>query len=535
MAPPERRGLEAAVWASQVLVAATIDAQHRIIEASPNLESVLGVPLSGQPAVKLVADTQADALLDAIREADTGWTTRYLGIGQDADGVPLDYVVRLGVDGDHVLFVGEPAIVDSSVVSQLLLTVNDDLVADSRDVAIDRDRLDRMTTTDPLTMLGNRRRLSAGLDALLATAAETLPISVVFTDIDHFKSVNDTFGHPAGDAVLRFVADILTERSRASDLVTRYGGEEFVVVLPATDVEGAARWAERTRATIAEREAPGIGRPVTASFGVAQHLPGEGSAELLARADAALYTAKKSGRDRVARATDDAMPTSPADASAPVTAPDSIVRAPRLSEILWQSAGIGVAEFGSDDRIVGANIACVRLLGGSVVGRTLQDLVAATQSEAVGTFLAQAGPDWARGTFGLVQGPDSVPIDRILWLRRSAEGLDLIVDVDTELLERTETPLLALVDDLVATQRELTRANRRLQTALDDLAEADRQVGQLRELVPVCAWCQRLRVDEPGGAQWLSMEQFLARDHKAVTHSICPTCAADPGMALRDR
>ena len=125
-------------------------------------------------------------------------------------------------------------------------------------------------------------------------------------DIDHFKRINDTHGHAAGDAVLRSFAAGLQAQVRASDLLARWGGEEFVVGLPGTDLDGGARLAERVRAAFAERaiEAPnGEQLHVTATFGVAEFDGRGGLLDLLAAADAALYRAKRAGKDRVATAT----------------------------------------------------------------------------------------------------------------------------------------------------------------------------------------------------------------------------------------
>jgi diguanylate cyclase (GGDEF)-like protein len=117
-------------------------------------------------------------------------------------------------------------------------------------------------------------------------------------DVDSFKSYNDTYGHPAGDHVLRGVADILSANARATDLVARYGGEEFVLLLPHADIAGAAAVAERIRSEIATASWPL--RTVTASLGVTSLLDNDTPATLLDRADASLYRAKAAGRNTVA-------------------------------------------------------------------------------------------------------------------------------------------------------------------------------------------------------------------------------------------
>jgi diguanylate cyclase (GGDEF)-like protein len=156
--------------------------------------------------------------------------------------------------------------------------------------------------TDMLTGVGNRRRLDDALVTEVDRANRySHPLSLVILDIDHFKQVNDTWGHETGDHVLKEIGAALRTISRKADIVTRMGGEEFVVVLPATDLAEAVICAERLRCALAVREF-GLPRPVTSSFGVACLMAGESGASLLARADTALYEAKQHGRNRVVAA-----------------------------------------------------------------------------------------------------------------------------------------------------------------------------------------------------------------------------------------
>jgi diguanylate cyclase (GGDEF)-like protein len=182
--------------------------------------------------------------------------------------------------------------------------------------ALSRTRLfeqaERLATTDGLTGLLNRRTLNVQLAARLREAQRYKhPLSFVLLDIDHFKKVNDTFGHPAGDAVLRGVAAVAQAQARETDAVARYGGEEIAVILPETDAAGARTIAERLRAAVEASEHPTErGRlRCTVSIGVAtlplESRPAGGDvAALIEAADAALYRAKKGGRNRVESAPD---------------------------------------------------------------------------------------------------------------------------------------------------------------------------------------------------------------------------------------
>lgn len=155
---------------------------------------------------------------------------------------------------------------------------------------------------DPLTGLFNRRYLDETLPRELARAQrDGTPLSLVMLDLDHFKVINDTHGHPVGDAALAALGRLLEQRSRASDVACRYGGEEFVLVLPGATLEQAVRCAEAWRREAALLSVPAVDAPVrfTFSAGVAQAALGEAAAELIARADQALYTAKHAGRNRV--------------------------------------------------------------------------------------------------------------------------------------------------------------------------------------------------------------------------------------------
>jgi len=160
---------------------------------------------------------------------------------------------------------------------------------------------------DALTGLWNRGRFNVQLASeLSALERHGHPVSLLLLDIDHFKSINDRFGHPFGDLVLQRVARVLTDASRETDVVCRYGGEEFAVILRHTEAAGARVIAERMRGTI-EAEVFLAGQqsvPVTASFGVAGSDTAESVAKttgeaLLKTADQALYAAKSNGRNRV--------------------------------------------------------------------------------------------------------------------------------------------------------------------------------------------------------------------------------------------
>ena len=150
--------------------------------------------------------------------------------------------------------------------------------------------------TDPLTRVGNRRGLDDTLDSMFALMQRyQVPFALAIFDIDHFKQVNDKKGHLHGDRTLQAVARILDEAVRDTDIVARYGGEEFVVVMPHTTIENACAFAQRVRVTV---EAS-LG--LTISGGVAMALDGDDAQSLLSRADAALYSGKAAGRNRIFR------------------------------------------------------------------------------------------------------------------------------------------------------------------------------------------------------------------------------------------
>jgi two-component system cell cycle response regulator len=162
--------------------------------------------------------------------------------------------------------------------------------------------LDRISRTDGLTGLRNRRHVEEYLAKLTSLARRNVePIAVLVIDIDHFKSVNDDHGHDAGDAVLREVAGRLQDSVRLEDMVGRWGGEEFLVVLPNTADQGAAELAERLRQVVADtpcRLADGDAVQVTISVGCAASLIDD-AGRLVRSADAAMYEAKQTGRNRV--------------------------------------------------------------------------------------------------------------------------------------------------------------------------------------------------------------------------------------------
>ena len=172
-----------------------------------------------------------------------------------------------------------------------------------RKLADARATLNQMAMTDQLTGLANRHALFERLDEEYERQKRSgQPLSVAMIDVDHFKSVNDTYGHATGDTVLQQIALHIRSGVRKYDVAARFGGEEFLVLLPNCDLINTQQTAERIRKAIEEQVHAGSGdgqRGITVSMGVASLLPGESKEALIHRADTALYRAKADGRNRV--------------------------------------------------------------------------------------------------------------------------------------------------------------------------------------------------------------------------------------------
>jgi diguanylate cyclase (GGDEF)-like protein/PAS domain S-box-containing protein len=273
---------------------AMLDDAGTVVEWNPSIGRILGIKadaIVGQPLLNRVSvhleDVTSSPNFSDVRKviAKAGWcrvdASWKKGGGQEmwGDCVIAPVVEPNGSTGGYVAVIRDVSV--EHINTQELI-----------DAAL----------TDPLTGLHNRRGLEGRAEAIHYRPGGA-PVSQVWimADIDHFKRVNDTYGHEAGDEVLKAVADALRSTARGADLVARFGGEEFVLVLPDTSAELAIRIAERLRLAI-EALSTDVGGQVirvTASFGIAQRAAQDSQLEVLERADAALYSSKKDGRNRV--------------------------------------------------------------------------------------------------------------------------------------------------------------------------------------------------------------------------------------------
>ncbi len=262
----------------------------------------LGI-LTSRHAIRLVTD---GASLDAPVE-------RYMQAPVDAlpSGVrladALDYLKRTGYK--RIVVVDEDGRLLGTVTQSELARYGfhhwthhlrrrlSGLDSDRREARVLARRLEREAMTDPLTGIGNRRMFNRLLEKEWHRCQRHgSALSLVLFDVDHFKRINDRWGHPKGDAVLRSLAALIERQLRGCDTVCRWGGEEFAVLLPETDADGAWKLAERLRRAAEDAELAGL--RVTISLGAAQCAPGERIPEWIARADRALYAAKQAGRNR---------------------------------------------------------------------------------------------------------------------------------------------------------------------------------------------------------------------------------------------
>jgi diguanylate cyclase len=193
----------------------------------------------------------------------------------------------------------------NQALEQRVLSRTNDLNAAMAQLSEANARLQMLSTTDGLTQIGNRAFFDgAALTELRRAERQRAAVSIILMDIDHFKRINDTFGHPAGDACLRALADMLRPRiDRAGDILARYGGEEFIIALTGVDLNGSVALAEELRKATDRLRVEFEGKPLrfTASFGVVSVVPQtELSLEdLVSAADRALYDAKRNGRNCV--------------------------------------------------------------------------------------------------------------------------------------------------------------------------------------------------------------------------------------------
>ena len=298
---------QAQLWRDLSAVAyALIDANGRLIEANRGFDMLLPAGLRGKAGTdirayflnpdfaalqkaevkKLERKTFTVGVPDSKAYTLNGWF-----LPHDGNFMFLAEHDISGVEKESDKLVG---------VSQEMSRLKRDALSASRRLKVREQQIRDLSLTDSLTGLGNRRRLEEAIEAAISHASRHKRLlSVVMIDLDDFKGVNETFGHDAGDRALRAIADVLKKHSRKSDQVARSGGEEFVILMPETDMKQAKITAERIRKEVSQLNVPPIDQAITVSFGVTQFVEEDTVQTLLARIADAMVQAKAKGRNRV--------------------------------------------------------------------------------------------------------------------------------------------------------------------------------------------------------------------------------------------
>ncbi|MCU7376227.1 GGDEF domain-containing protein [Paucibacter sp. O1-1] len=285
------------------VVIAEFDSSGRLVHGNAGLHRIT----TGEPTSlwQVITHPHVESILASTPDP-SGVMYSGLLTAQGADGSMLTLTGAIYRRGDRIRLLAGYDMEEFEALAASLLALNEDLNHAYRELARSKQAVEAreaeilvLSLTDALTGVGNRRMLDEVLAREVERSRRTGDVlSLTILDIDHFKRVNDRWGHDTGDRVLRETGAVLLHTMRLADIATRMGGEEFVLVLPGTDLDEALICAERLRGAMATHDF-GLAAPVTASFGVAALTPGESGPALLARADSGLYRAKQEGRNRV--------------------------------------------------------------------------------------------------------------------------------------------------------------------------------------------------------------------------------------------
>ncbi len=285
------------------IILLVLDKQGTILEMNRYARKLFGEKLEGGAFHEVLVDFQNIFSLDqGLENPDSA---QLLNLKTLNGSTETFYVFLQQLDEQIIVF-GHQEMDEMETLSNELLGLNQELNNLTRQLSLKNRELQRanekileLSRTDFLTGCANRGFFNERISEMISLAKrKSLPLSVVMSDLDHFKKINDRFGHDAGDLVLRGYADLLRQYTRTEDLVARFGGEEFVVLLPLSDISEAFTMAERIRLALAKQDFLGNGYVVTASCGVSRLKDEDRPEDLIKRADTAMYQAKALGRNQ---------------------------------------------------------------------------------------------------------------------------------------------------------------------------------------------------------------------------------------------
>ncbi|WP_168798560.1 sensor domain-containing diguanylate cyclase [Herbaspirillum sp. ST 5-3] len=311
--------LHESITRSEKIVATAFDAIIVIDELGMIQDfNPAAVKMFGVAASEIIGQSVNRLMPEPIRRAHDGYiaayldrgTPRIIGKGREVEGLrsngetfPMELAVtEMRVHGRRI-FVGTIRDITRRKRDEAALrSANEELerkvMARTAELANANDELQKLATTDALTKVTNRRQFDAELQRELERARRYgVPFSLILFDVDHFKRVNDQFGHLSGDRVLEDMAQLVSSETRVNDIFARWGGEEFVLLVHGVDSDGALQIAEKLRALVASHAFP-HGHSVTCSFGVTAYAEGDDSVSIMQCVDKALYRAKEQGRNR---------------------------------------------------------------------------------------------------------------------------------------------------------------------------------------------------------------------------------------------